>query len=60
MQDLNARLLRRMNQIGDSWKFDWTEPVMDDSRLYEYRTFYTVPEYLAWAKKHPHLAPGID
>ena len=59
VQDLDARLLQWMKEVGDSRSFDWTAPVMDDSRLYEYRTFSTVPGYLAWAKRHPHLAPGI-
>jgi arylsulfatase A-like enzyme len=58
-QNLDARLLQWMKKVGDSWSFDWTAPVMDDSRLYQYRTFSSVPEYLDWAKRHPHLAPGI-
>lgn len=60
LQQLDAKLLRWMNHVGDSWSFDWTAPVMDDSRLSKYRAFYTVTDYLAWAKKHPQLAPGID
>ncbi len=59
VRDLNSKLLQWMHRVGDSWSFDWTAPVMDDARLYNYRTFYTVPEYLAWAKQHPQLAPGI-
>lgn len=59
LDQLDRQLLQWMNKVGDSWSLDWTVPVMDGSRLYEYRTFYTVPEYLAWAKKHPQLAPGI-
>jgi hypothetical protein len=29
--------------------------VEDAGRLYRYETFYTVSEYLDWAKKHPEL-----
>lgn len=59
-QNMDAQLLQWMKKVGDSWSYDWTAPVMDRSRLYEYRTFSTVPEYLAWAKLHPQLAPGIN
>ncbi len=57
-QDLDTRLLKWMHKVGDSWKFDWSGPMMD-GRLCNYRTFYTIQEYLDWANKHPHLAPGI-
>jgi hypothetical protein len=33
--------------------------VEDGERLVNYRTFYTVQDYLAWAKIDPTLAPGI-
>lgn len=59
VQKMDASLLQWMKKVGDSWDYDWTAPVMDRSRLYEYRTFSTVPEYLDWAKRHPQLAPGI-
>ncbi len=54
MQD---RLERWMQEVGDSWSLDWTVPVEDGARLFRYRTFYTVDEYLRWAKAHPNLAP---
>jgi len=57
-QAMNGRLEEWMRKIGDSWSLDWTVPVEDGARLYEYRTFYTVQEYLQWAKEHPNLAPG--
>jgi hypothetical protein len=31
--------------------------VEDKGRLYRHETFYTVADYLAWAKQHPELAP---
>ena len=46
-----------MRKLGDSWSLDWTVPVEDGGRLYNYRTFYTVDEYLRWAKAHPNLEP---
>jgi arylsulfatase A-like enzyme len=59
LQQLDKQLLERMDRIGDSWSLDWTAPVEDGERLDQYRTFYTVQDYLAWAKTHPTLAPGI-
>ena len=48
-----------MTRVGDSWSLDWTAPVEDEERLDKYRAFYTVQDYLAWAKSHPSLTPGI-
>jgi arylsulfatase A-like enzyme len=59
LRDLDKQLLDWMSRVGDSWALDWTAPVEDDDRLDKYRTFYTVNDYLAWAKSHPSLAPGI-
>jgi arylsulfatase A-like enzyme len=59
MAELDAKLLEHMKKIGDSWSLDWSEPIEDDPSHYEYRTFYTVQEYLAWARQHPQLAPMI-
>ena len=44
-----------MKKTGDSWDFDWTHPVEDNGRLYKHETFYTIDEYLEWAKKHPRV-----
>ena len=52
---LDARLQQWMQSTGDSWKFDWTDPVEDNGRLYKHRTFYSVDGYLDWAGKHPEL-----
>ncbi len=55
MKQLDAQLIAWMNRIGDSWQLDWSSPVEDDGKLSTYRTFYSVGEYLAWAKQHPYL-----
>ncbi len=44
-----------MQRTGDSWSYNWTHPVEDNGRLYKHETFYTVEEYLEWAKKNPQL-----
>ena len=59
MKDLDTKLQDWMAKIGDSWDLNWTFPVEDGPKLWGYRTFYTVPEYLDWAKKNPNLAPGV-
>jgi hypothetical protein len=48
-----------MARVGDSWSLDWKKLVEDEERLDKYRAFYTVQDYLAWAKGHPSLPPGI-
>ncbi len=56
---LDRRLARWMRDTGDSWTYNWTHPVEDAGRLYKHRTFYTIAEYLAWARQHPELdSPG--
>lgn len=57
-KELDGKLSAWMKQAGDSWALDWTVQVEDAGRLYTYRTFQTVDEYLAWATKHPNLTPG--
>jgi arylsulfatase A-like enzyme len=59
LQELDKQLLDWMARVGDSWTLDWTAPVEDEERLDKYRAFYTVQDYLAWAKNHPSLTPGI-
>ena len=59
LQELDKQLLNWMARVGDSWSLDWTAPVEDEERLDKYRAFYTVEDYLAWAKSHPSLNPGI-
>jgi arylsulfatase A-like enzyme len=53
--EMEQRLTAWMEKTGDSWDFNWTHPVEDNGRLYRHETFYTVDEYLAWAKQHPEL-----
>ena len=58
-KSLDERLQKWMRATGDSWKFNWTDLVEDKGRLYKHRTFYSVDEYLVWAREHPEtlLAP---
>ncbi len=58
-RDMDERLAGWMQRVGDSWALDWVTPVEDGGRLFNYRAFYTVEEYLEWAKLHPNLNPGI-
>ncbi len=51
--DLEGKLEEWMRKTGDSWALDWTEKVEDKGRLYRHQVFYTVQEYLDWAKAHP-------
>jgi len=59
LQELDKKLLDWMSRVGDSWDLDWTAPVEDDERLVQYKTFYTVQDYLAWARSHPSLSRGL-
>ena len=55
--EMEAMLAQWMEKTKDSWSLDWSFPVEDGGGLYKYRTFYTVDEYLVWAREHPYLAP---
>jgi arylsulfatase A-like enzyme len=48
-RQMEARLAEWMRRTGDSWDYNWTEPVEEGGRLYRDRVFYTVDEYLKWA-----------
>ena len=50
---MEKKLLHWMEEAGDRWDYNWTAPVEDNGRLYRHRTFYTVPEYLQWARENP-------
>ena len=52
---MDKRLVRWMKETGDSWDFNWSHKLEDDGRLYKHKTFYTVQEYMEWAKQHPEL-----
>ncbi len=55
VKDMEARLGKWMERTKDSWSNDWHHLVEDGGRLYRGETFYTVDEYLAWAKSHPEF-----
>jgi arylsulfatase A-like enzyme len=56
-EDMERRLAIWMERTSDSWKYNWKAPVEDKGRLYRSGVFYTVDEYLAWAKNHPEAEP---
>lgn len=51
--EMEQKLMAWMKRTGDSWRYDWTELVEDKGRLYSHETFYTVADYLQWARQHP-------
>ena len=54
---MEKKLVQWMKRTRDSWSYDIKEHVEDGGRLYRFRTFYTIDEYLKWAKEHPELLP---
>jgi arylsulfatase A-like enzyme len=54
---MEAKLAGWMERTGDSWAYDSSASVEDKGRLYRFRAFYTIREYLDWAAEHPDLAP---
>ena len=52
-KEMDRRLREWMKRSGDNWRFNWTAPLEDGGRLYRNETFYTVEEYLRWARDHP-------
>jgi arylsulfatase A-like enzyme len=56
-EELEATLSAWMKRTGDAWTFNSRHPVDDKGRLYRFRTFTTLDEYLKWAADHPDLAP---
>ena len=53
LKSMESKLERWMRKTGDSWSYNWSQRVEENGRLYKHRTFYSVQEYLAWAKEHP-------
>jgi arylsulfatase A-like enzyme len=49
-KELDDRLAALMQKDGDSWRFNSNELVEEGGRLYRTKTFYTIDEYLTWAK----------
>ncbi|MDB5351766.1 MAG: Arylsulfatase [Planctomycetota bacterium] len=54
---MEAMLVEWMKRTGDSWANDSMASVEDNGRLYRFRAFYSIREYLDWAKKNPEVAP---
>jgi arylsulfatase A-like enzyme len=52
-KQLDTRLAALMHKHGDRWTFNSHELVEEGGRLYRTKTFYTVAEYLQWAKENP-------
>lgn len=50
--EMDRKIDEWMSRTGDSWNYNWTHPVEDNGCLYKSKTFYTVDEYLAWAREH--------
>jgi arylsulfatase A-like enzyme len=54
LDEMQRRLSQWMRRTGDSWNYNWHEPVEDGGRLYTHdKTFYTVDEYRSWSKENP-------
>jgi arylsulfatase A-like enzyme len=56
-KELEARVAAWMDRTGDAWSLNSNVPVEDQGRLYRFRAFTTIQEYLDWARAHPDLAP---
>ena len=56
-ESMERKLTNWMSRTGDSWALNSMEHVEDAGRLYRFETFYTIQEYLDWAKRHPEAAP---
>ena len=52
-RELDQRLAALMKRYGDDWRFNSSELVEEGGRLYRHATFYTIAEYLQWAKANP-------
>ena len=56
-EDMSRRLADWMARTGDSWEFDSSANVEDQGRLIRFGAFYSIDEFLEWAKEHPEAAP---
>lgn len=54
---MEERLNEWMKRTGDSWNYDWSELVEDNGRLYAGEAFYTVRDYLKWARARQESVP---
>ena len=55
--EMEKRLAGLMRRTGDAWSFNSMEMVEDKGRLYSHEAFYSIADYLKWAKAHPALVP---
>lgn len=56
LDQLDSQLSALMKKHGDVWSFNSSELVEEGGRLYRHQTFYTIDQYLAWAKANPEKA----
>jgi arylsulfatase A-like enzyme len=54
-REMEAKLAGWMKRTGDAWSYNWHHLVEDNGRLYRHQTFYSVDDYMKWAKQHPDL-----
>ena len=54
--ELDRKLADLMKRHGDSWRFNSDALVEEDGRLYRFETFYTIADYLDWARANPGKA----
>jgi arylsulfatase A-like enzyme len=52
-EKLDAQLAALMRKHGDAWSFNSPELVEEGGRLYRHGAFFTVAEYLDWARANP-------
>lgn len=50
---MDEKLTALMKKHGDAWSFNSAELVEEGGRLYRHGTFYTIADYLAWARENP-------
>lgn len=55
-EQLDRQLSQWMRRTGDAWSLNWHALVEDKGRLYSHEAFYSVDDYLRWAKQHPEAS----
>jgi arylsulfatase A-like enzyme len=56
VEELDRKLVALMKRHGDSWQYNSNELVEENGRLCRFETFYTIEEYLKWARANPAKA----
>jgi arylsulfatase A-like enzyme len=56
VEELDAKLAALMKRHRDSWRFNSDALVEENGRLYRHETFYTIEDYLEWARANPEKA----